>query len=90
MSENTLYIRFNVLCNQVQTEVHVGTVTMDTDWSETALTYITDGYSDHEASGQRPYLSNCSRRGVQRQFSQPMSCECTQRRAGKEQKTQLQ
>ena len=64
-----LIIRFNVLCNQVQTEVHVGSVTLDTDWSETALTYITDGYSNLEASGQRPYLSNCSRRGVQRQFS---------------------
>ena len=72
----------SLLYNQVQTEVHVGSVTMDTDWSETALTYIADGYSDLEATGERPYLSNCSRRRFQCQFSQPMSCECTQRRAG--------
>ena len=44
----------NIPClyDQVQTEVHVGSVAMDTDWSEIPFCDAANGHSYHEAACQ--------------------------------------
>ena len=54
---------------QVQTEVHMGSVTMDTDWSQVQFSDATYGHSNHEASSQRADFSHGSWSRVQRQLS---------------------
>ena len=45
---------------QVQTEVHVGSVAMDTDWSEVQFCDAANGHSYHEAACQCSYLPHGS------------------------------
>ena len=54
---------------QVQTEVHVGSVAMDTDWSEVQFRDAAYGHSYHEAAGQCTYLPHSAQRRVQRKLS---------------------
>ena len=63
---------------QVQTEIHVGAVTMDSDWRPAEFPYPIDGYSDDETAPERSDLPYCSGSGIQRQFSQSLSRERTQ------------
>ena len=45
---------------QVQTEIHLGAVAVDTDWSQVQLPYVAHGHCYHEASNQCTDLSRSS------------------------------
>ena len=76
-----LFLRlfFFPICQiQVQAEIHVGAVTMDTDWRQADLPYPVDGHSHDEAAPERSHLPYYSGSGIQRQFPQSLSRERTQ------------